>query len=389
MTHEQAAYRRHPLDAEAPTAGGQPQAELRDRIAEALYERERPPRDPHWADAFAADREVFEAMADAVVPVVSPAADRAADDLAIARATNQRLNLRAQRLESELAAYRRAVADWEITDTGTYVPLRTLAAIAKAAGLDVPDRWELHYERVEHAEAELRRLAAEAQQQPTDEEMVEAHRLALSFTLGDGAEAQQQCPEVETVPNRCTCDCEGCKHHCGAHNPAKAQQPECAASISGNCLRESQSETACDTGAGECVGGGPGAEAQQPDTETPTDEPPTEEQIVRDHVTSLHLIGEQLSQIESWFWGHLADVREAARQELGGPLPDDAVPVQPTADDPQDGEAGFGVPGCTCKPWTVEHGKRRFMEPGETADRISGWHLHPDCPHHSGEEAGT
>lgn len=36
MTHEQAAYRHHPLDAEAPT--GQPQAELRDRIAEALRE---------------------------------------------------------------------------------------------------------------------------------------------------------------------------------------------------------------------------------------------------------------------------------------------------------------------------------------------------------------
>lgn len=40
---------------------------LRDRIAAALYERERPPRDPHWADAYAMDREVFEAMADAVL----------------------------------------------------------------------------------------------------------------------------------------------------------------------------------------------------------------------------------------------------------------------------------------------------------------------------------
>ncbi|MDX5569530.1 hypothetical protein PYK79_48425 [Streptomyces sp. ID05-04B] len=39
---------------------------LRDRIAAALYERERPPRDPHWPDAYAADREVFEAMAAAV-----------------------------------------------------------------------------------------------------------------------------------------------------------------------------------------------------------------------------------------------------------------------------------------------------------------------------------
>ena len=28
------------------------------------------------------------------------------------------------------------------------------------------------------------------------------------------------CSGVETVPNRCTCTCEGCRHHCGAHQPA-------------------------------------------------------------------------------------------------------------------------------------------------------------------------
>lgn len=55
-----------------------PTAALRDRIAAALYERERPPRDPHWPEAFAADREVFEAMADAVLAVLPPPADRAA-----------------------------------------------------------------------------------------------------------------------------------------------------------------------------------------------------------------------------------------------------------------------------------------------------------------------
>ncbi|MDX3549719.1 hypothetical protein PV729_45370 [Streptomyces europaeiscabiei] len=77
-----------------------------------------------------------------------------------ARATNRRLNRRAQELEAELAAYRRAVDQWEINERGTYVPLRTLAAIAKAAGLPVPDRWELHYERVEQAEAALARIRA-------------------------------------------------------------------------------------------------------------------------------------------------------------------------------------------------------------------------------------
>ncbi|MGW1267561.1 hypothetical protein [Streptomyces sp. NPDC002491] len=48
------------------------QAALRDQIAAALYERERPPRDPAWADAYTADREVFGAMADAVLTVVLP-----------------------------------------------------------------------------------------------------------------------------------------------------------------------------------------------------------------------------------------------------------------------------------------------------------------------------
>ena len=55
------------------------------------------------------------------------------------------------------------------------------------------------------------------------------------------------------------------------------EQPECAASTSGNCLAEAQSETACDTDEGECVHGGRPAgeqptnsEAQpQPGTETP------------------------------------------------------------------------------------------------------------------------
>ncbi|MEV6833529.1 hypothetical protein AB0N17_03190 [Streptomyces sp. NPDC051133] len=50
---------------------------LRERIAEALYERERSPRDPAWADAFAMDRETFEPMADAVLAVL-PAPDQQA-----------------------------------------------------------------------------------------------------------------------------------------------------------------------------------------------------------------------------------------------------------------------------------------------------------------------
>ncbi|MGW2048617.1 hypothetical protein ACWCPF_26050 [Streptomyces sp. NPDC001858] len=93
------------------------------------------------------------------IPILVAEYNRLITELAEARATNQRLNYRAQQSESELAAYRRAVRQWEITDNSTYVPLRSIAAIAKAAGIDVPERWELHYQRVERAEAEIQRYA--------------------------------------------------------------------------------------------------------------------------------------------------------------------------------------------------------------------------------------
>ncbi|MER6534345.1 hypothetical protein ABT215_11140 [Streptomyces sp900105755] len=93
--------------------------------------------------------------------------------------------------------------------------------------------------------ADLRRRAAEVEQEPTDADVVEAHRLALSFAV----------------------------------DAAETQQPECSASISGNCLREAQSETACDTDDGECVyGGRPAAETQQTQTET-RDAPPADIQV--------------------------------------------------------------------------------------------------------------
>lgn len=53
----------------------------------------------------------------------------------------------------------------------------------------------------------------------------------------------------------------------------------------------------------------------------------TREATIRDHTLALHQIGDQLATIESWFWTHLADVREAARQQIGGPLPDDVTVI--------------------------------------------------------------
>jgi hypothetical protein len=50
-------------------------------------------------------------------------------------------------------------------------------------------------------------------------------------------------------------------------------------------------------------------------------EPETEEDIVREHVTTVHLIGEQLADVESWLWKRLADVR--AEQPAAVSQPDE------------------------------------------------------------------
>lgn len=41
---------------------------------------------------------------------------------------------------------------------------------------------------------------------------------ALRDALNEGPPVEGSCPGIETVPNRCTCTCQGCKHHCGAHH---------------------------------------------------------------------------------------------------------------------------------------------------------------------------
>lgn len=138
----------------------EPRPELRDRFAAALYERERPPLDPHWPDVYPMDQEVFTEMADAVMGVRDAEMERLRAEVAEARATNQRLNRRAQQLESETAAYRRAVAEWRIGEDAFYAPLRSLAVIATAAGVAVPERWETHYDRVERAEGIVDRVRA-------------------------------------------------------------------------------------------------------------------------------------------------------------------------------------------------------------------------------------
>lgn len=45
----------------------------------------------------------------------------------------------------------------------------------------------------------------------------------------------------------------------------------------------------------------------------------TPEQVARDHVTTLHLMGERLAEVESWMWQHLADLRDAGRPAASTP----------------------------------------------------------------------
>ncbi|MGW7087583.1 hypothetical protein ACWGH2_29360 [Streptomyces sp. NPDC054871] len=87
----------------------------------------------------------------------------APDDLAAAREANRRLNYRAQGLESELAAYRRAVSQWEVSERGTYIPHSSLRTIGLASGKDILGsvRHLKHFERVEQAEAANGRLRAD------------------------------------------------------------------------------------------------------------------------------------------------------------------------------------------------------------------------------------
>lgn len=77
-------------------------------------------------------------------------------------ATIRRLNYRAQRAESQNTAFRRAVAQWRVSERGTFIPHTSLAAIGRAAGTDILGsvRHLRHFQRVEQAEAAIARVRA-------------------------------------------------------------------------------------------------------------------------------------------------------------------------------------------------------------------------------------
>jgi hypothetical protein len=59
----------------------------------------------------------------------------------------------------------------------------------------------------------------------------------------------------------------------------------------------------------------------------PEPKTPTEEQIVREHVTTVHLIGEQLTAVESYLWERLADIRTTKAADEAKPTPNGQTPA--------------------------------------------------------------
>jgi hypothetical protein len=75
---------------------------------------------------------------------------------------------------------------------------------------------------LQEAAEHLDGLAVEAD----EEREAQAHLDQLAEEL---AAAIASCPGYEMNPNPCRCPCEGCKHHCGAHDPQPAVAPCVAA----------------------------------------------------------------------------------------------------------------------------------------------------------------
>lgn len=92
--------------------------------------------------------------------------DRDTVDLATARATNQRLNHRAQAAEAKLSAVERAVGEWKIEEGSVFLPMASLVAIAQSTGriMEV-GRLVSYSEKIEELQAEVNRLEAEKEEE--------------------------------------------------------------------------------------------------------------------------------------------------------------------------------------------------------------------------------
>lgn len=113
-----------------------------------------------------------------------------------------------------------------------------------------------------------------------------------------------------------------CRADCDVLQRRAAEaQPECSASRTGHCLREAESETACDTEAGECVHGGRPADEAQSGTEAPE----TGEALCRcGHGKAYHGVEYGTPRCRlcpergEWKWDHAYTTAAEAQQDGAG-----------------------------------------------------------------------
>jgi hypothetical protein len=198
-----------------------------------------------------------------------------------------------------------AVADAE------QVELRTRIAELESSCRDV-DRlrrdWVEMRDRTEALDARVQALAAAVLPAPADRAAIRAAALreAADFV---GNDDDCGCGGCDTcLPRKLAAELRRLADVVPVSGPGGAadetRQRECTASISGDCLREAESETACDTEAGECVHGGrPAREAQQPEPV-----PPVEHCI---HDRTVHRTHHKLAPVTGCPWCTAATSTEA------------------------------------------------------------------------------
>jgi hypothetical protein len=272
---------------------------LRDRAAQAIRDSNGSPEALEW---WRAHPQLVPAhvYADAVLSVLPPPADRATVYAEVA----ERLAADAEQGAKEgfTRIYRRSAAkqvrEWaeELAaeaqpepETGADL-IENYLRFLRGQGPE-PDLSDLPAEQREAITGQLRIVRALADRDP-NLPPIDRDPVARRLGLHQPASGVRQ-PDTETLPLPEGPEYTPCA--CGHIEPEHRQQ------------RPGWTREACLLCA--CVDYAPAIE--QPDQATQTDAP-SGEQVVREHVTTLHLIGEQLAGVESWMWEHLAYVRAHA-----------------------------------------------------------------------------
>lgn len=186
-------------------------AALRDRIAAAIRRAPFEELRSDWSEPNGPLKitALVDDLADAVLPVVlSEPTDQAAAELA-SLAVNAGRALQDEKRHYQIACEENARLRAEVER------LRADQAAVRATALSEPERTMLRYALDQAQEA----IWSQGGFTEEDQAAVDSLR-----RLADEAQGTT-CPGFETVPNRCGCPCEGCKHNCAAHEPAGPAAP--------------------------------------------------------------------------------------------------------------------------------------------------------------------